>query len=85
MVCLDFISVKARSGPLEATVSALGQFAERLFLAWIGFAAAGVFLISLFLVALQLISFWHLFYVYLGMSIITLVLAGMLYFARRDL
>lgn len=85
MLCLDFLSVKARPGSFETTVSALAQFVERVFAAWISVAAAGVFLVALIMATFQIISFLQLFYVYAGITAITLLLAFLLYVARRNI
>ena len=85
MLCLDFISIKARPGSFEATVSAVTQLVERAFAAWISVAGAGVFLLALIMAAFQLISFLQLFYVYVSITAITLLLGFLLYVARRNI
>ncbi len=85
MLCLDFLSIKARSGSFETTVSALVRLVERAFAAWISFAAASVFLIALIMAIFQLISFMQLFHVYAGITAVTLLLGFLLYLSRRHI
>jgi hypothetical protein len=85
MLCLDFLSIKARTGSFETTVSALTHVVERAFVAWISVAAAGVFLVALIMAIFQLISFMQLLYVYAGITAITLMLGFLLYIARRNI
>jgi hypothetical protein len=84
MLCLDFLSIKARTGSYETTVSTLALLVQHVFATWISFAAAGVFLAALTMAIFQLISVLQLFYVYAGITAITLLLAFLLYFARRN-
>ena len=85
MVSLDYASLRARIYPVQARKYDVALILERLFFAWIIAFAALVFLFSLVLAASQLITLMQLFYVYAGISVVTLALAAALYCARRDL
>lgn len=83
MNCLDFFSAKLRFSPIETTESKLALFFERLFFMWISAFAALTFLFSILLSVLQIISLVQLFYVYGAITLVTLVLASLLYVSRQ--
>jgi hypothetical protein len=85
MVSLEYFSLKARTHPVITIETRIANFCERLFFVWISAIAAMAFLAALFLTIIQLISLTQLFYVYAAMGAITLLLAGLLYLARRSL
>jgi hypothetical protein len=80
----DLLAIKTRMLTFPGTESALAVILERLFFVWISGVAALTFIGALLLAILGVIGWMQLFYVYAGMTIITLVLAGLLYLARRD-
>jgi hypothetical protein len=80
----DLPTIKTRILIFPGTESALAVILERLFFVWISGVAALTFIGALLLTLLGVIGWMQLFYVYAGVTIITLVLAGLLYLARRD-
>ncbi|HEY7646017.1 MAG TPA: hypothetical protein VH858_13335 [Hyphomicrobiales bacterium] len=80
----DSPTIKTRILTFPATESALAVILERLFFVWISGVAALTFIGALLLAILGVIGWMQLIYVYAGVTIITLVLAGLLYLARRD-
>jgi hypothetical protein len=79
------INTKLRILPsTTAAEPGLAVIFERLFFAWISGLAALMFLAALVLAAVGVISWMQLVYVYGGIVGVTLVLAGLLYLARRD-
>lgn len=85
MVSLDFFAIKAGEFLIPKTHTRPVLLIERLFFLWISALAAMVFLLALGLTLVQLISFMQLLYLYAGIMAVTLLLAGALYFARRNL
>lgn len=83
MACSDFFSIKLSIGSAESANSKLTLFLERLFFVWISAAAALTFLATLVLGVLQIVSLTQLLYVYVAITIFTLVLAGLLYISRQ--
>jgi uncharacterized membrane protein len=83
MVSLDYISLRARVYPAKARTLNLAPLIERLFFAWISAVAALVFLFSIVLSAFGAISLMQLLYIYISINLVTVALAGALYFARR--
>jgi hypothetical protein len=85
MVSLDYTTLRARIYPARPRKRTRNWavLLERLFLAWISAMAALGFLVSVVLAIVGLISLMQLAYVYAGISLITIVLAGALYGARR--
>ena len=80
----DLLEIKTRILIFPGTESALAVILERLFFVWISGVAALTFFGALLLALLGVIGWMQLFYVYAGVTIITLVLAALLYLARRD-
>jgi hypothetical protein len=83
MDCLGFFSTKLSVGPAETVSSRFTLILERLFFMWISAAAALTFLGTLVLTLFQIISLMQLFYVYVAITIFTLLLAGLLYISRQ--
>jgi hypothetical protein len=83
MLHFDFTATKSRILPLADIEIGLASALERLFSAWIGAIAALIFLTALVLALFRIMSWMELFYVYAGISGITLLLAGLLYLSRR--
>ncbi len=83
MVSLDFLSLRSSEYPIAKSNTRLATLFERLFFVWITAFAAMTFWVALFLSVVQLISIAQLLYVYASITGITLLLAGLLYFARR--
>jgi hypothetical protein len=84
MTISDLLTIKTRIIALPATESALAGIVERLFFVWISGVAALIFIGALMLAAFGVIGWMQLFYVYAAVTVITLLLAGLLYLARRD-
>lgn len=61
----------------------MAEYMERLFTLWISAFAAFVFLIALILACFNVINWLSVAYVYGGISVVTLVLAALLYISRR--
>jgi hypothetical protein len=80
----DLPTIKTRILIFPGTESVLAVILERLFFVWISGVAALTFIGALLLAVLGVIGWMQLFYVYGGVTVITLALAGLLYLARRD-
>lgn len=61
----------------------MAEFFERLFTLWISAFAAFAFLVALILASFGIINWLSVAYVYGGVSLVTLVLATVLYLSRR--
>lgn len=55
---------------------------EALFYIWVGLFAGLTFLVTLALGIFGVLSLKAILYIYLGISVVTLLLAGLLYFVR---
>ncbi|NJM36277.1 MAG: hypothetical protein HC850_18070 [Rhodomicrobium sp.] len=84
MLNFDFISVRSRLTLFPIADANLPAVFEVIFSLWISALAALVFLAALFLAIVNVISWTQLLYVYIGLTVFTLLLAALNYFSKTD-
>ena len=84
MLQFDFIEIDSRILRLTDIKFGVSAAFERIFWAWISGVAALTFLSALVLAIFGVISWSHLLYVYAGIIVITLALASLIYWSRRE-
>lgn len=85
MALIGCISAKSALAFIPATEAGIASMLERLLAVWISAFAAFTFLTALMLALVHIISWAQLLYVYLSISGVTLLLAGLCYAAKsRD-
>lgn len=84
MVDLDYWSYRTgfhASRPIRSRIAAIF---ERILFAWIWAAAALTFLVAIILAVFDIITLWQLLYIYLAINVVTLLIALVVYLAKRD-
>jgi len=81
-LCLSFLNIEFDAKPeVKIGVRSI-VLAEALFYIWVGLFAGLTFLVTLVLGIVGVLSLETILYIYLGISVVTLLLAGLLYFVR---
>lgn len=82
MALIGCIPAKSALASIPAMEAGMASMFERLLTVWISAFAAFTFLIALMLALVHIISWAQLLYVYLSISGITLLLAGLCYASK---
>ena len=80
--CTKFLEVESQAKGDKVTAPTIVAFAEALFFLWVGLFASLTLIASLVLAIIGVMSVMNLIYVYVGISVITVLLAVLLYYAR---
>ncbi len=81
-ICSELVEVDSDVREEKTVNSSVSVFVEALFFIWVGLFASLTFLATLILTITGMLGFIYALYIYAGISIVTLLLAFLLYFAR---
>lgn len=80
--CLSLFNVEFDLKPAARVGIRSLVVAEALFFVWVGLVAGLTFLVTVVLGVLGILSLESILYIYAGITVVTLVLATLLYFVR---
>ena len=80
----DCVSMTSKTGWTPSGSSEHNQVFERLLSAWISAVAAMVFFAALILAAVDAIEWLHVAYVYISITVVTLLLAALVYASKTS-
>jgi hypothetical protein len=81
-LCSDLVEVDSNVSKAKTVKTSASVFVEALFFIWVGLFASLTFIGTLILAVMGILGFRYVLYIYAGISILTLVLALLLYFLR---